>query len=58
MALPSIPALEVLVAELIALILFILAGARLILHEWNSLKREKRPKRQTSRRRVIPNSSA
>jgi hypothetical protein len=58
MALPSIPALEALVAELIALILLILAGARLILHEWHSLRREKRPNRQTPRRKVIPNSSA
>ena len=33
-----IPALEVLVAELIVLILFILAGARLILHEWRLLR--------------------
>ncbi len=39
MALPSAAALEVLVAELIALILLILAGARLIIHEWQALLR-------------------
>lgn len=41
MQIPSIPALEVLVAELIALILFVLAGARLILHDWHALLRSK-----------------
>ena len=38
MTLPQIPRLEVLVAELIALILLILAGARLILHDWRLLR--------------------
>jgi hypothetical protein len=34
-----IPELEVLTAELIVLILLILGGARLILHEWHALLR-------------------
>jgi hypothetical protein len=37
-ALPLIPDLEVLVAELIALVLLILAGARLILRDWHLLR--------------------
>lgn len=41
MALPSIPALEALVAQLIALILLVLAGARLILDGWHALLRSK-----------------
>ena len=41
MALSSIPVLEVLVAELIALILLVLAGARLILHDWHALLRSR-----------------
>jgi predicted lipid-binding transport protein (Tim44 family) len=38
MALPFIETLEVLITGLIALVLLILAGARLILHEWRALQ--------------------
>lgn len=40
--LPTIGDIEVFVAQLIALILLILAGVRLILHDWQSLKRKRR----------------
>jgi hypothetical protein len=49
--LPSIGEIEVFVAQLIALILLILAGVRLILHEWRSLHRKKRAPRQNLSKR-------
>jgi len=51
MHLPSIPDMEVLVAQLIGLVLLILGGARLVIHDWQHLwrggirKRRRRPPR-------------
>jgi hypothetical protein len=54
--LPSIPEIEGFVVQVIALILLVLAGAKLVLHEWKSLKSKKGRIRPAQRRKTSQDS--
>ena len=55
--LPSIPEIEFIVVQLIALTLLILAGIKLVLHECESLKRKKPRGRQNQPKKTSEGSS-
>jgi len=54
MALPFIEKIEVLITGLIAIVLLILAGARLILHDWDALRTSRNDHRPDYRLKANP----
>jgi hypothetical protein len=57
MHIPQIGEIEVFVVHLIALILLILGGARLILHDGHSLRERRKTKRRRRTRKVLAEKS-